>query len=98
MSGKINVTINGADVAAKENQTILQYLSDSSIEVPSVCYHPSLGPIETCDTCIVEVNGEMVRSCSTLMKDGDTIDTVAPDVKKAQTMAMDKILFNHELY
>lgn len=98
MSGKINVKINGAEVTAEENQTILQYLSDSSIEVPSVCYHPSLGPIETCDTCIVEVNGEMVRSCSTTMKSGDTIDTVAPDVKKAQTMAMDKILFNHELY
>ncbi|MEH7886731.1 formate dehydrogenase subunit alpha [Bacillus sp. JJ1609] len=98
MSGKINVSINGAEVTANENQTILQYLSDSSIEVPSVCYHPSLGPIETCDTCIVEVNGEMVRSCSTKMKNGDVIDTVAPEVKKAQTMAMDKILFNHELY
>ena len=98
MSGKIKVSINGAEVTATENQTILQYLSDSSIEVPSVCYHPSLGPIETCDTCIVEVNGEMVRSCSTKLKNGDVIDTVAPEVKKAQTMAMDKILFNHELY
>ncbi|WP_423406997.1 formate dehydrogenase subunit alpha [Heyndrickxia sp. MSNUG] len=98
MSGKINVRINGAEVTAKENQTILQYLSDSSVEVPSVCYHPSLGPIETCDTCIVEVNGELVRSCSTKMNNGDVIDTVAPEVKKAQTMAMDKILFNHELY
>ncbi|HAF0292603.1 TPA: 2Fe-2S iron-sulfur cluster binding domain-containing protein, partial [Salmonella enterica subsp. enterica serovar Typhimurium var. 5-] len=98
MSGKINVNINGAEVAANENQTILQYLSDSSIDVPSVCYHPSLGPIETCDTCIVEVNGEMVRSCSTKMQNGDVIDTVSPQVKKAQTIAMDKILFNHELY
>jgi predicted molibdopterin-dependent oxidoreductase YjgC len=23
-----------------------------------VCYLPQLGPIQTCDTCIVEVNGE----------------------------------------
>ncbi|HAQ08300.1 MAG TPA: oxidoreductase, partial [Bacillus bacterium] len=98
MTGKINVKINGAEVAAAENQTILQFLSDSSFEVPSVCYHPSLGAIETCDTCIVEVNGEMVRSCSTFLNEGDQIDTIAPKVKEAQTMAMDKILFNHELY
>ncbi|PLR95136.1 formate dehydrogenase subunit alpha [Bacillus sp. T33-2] len=98
MSETINITINGIEVEAKGNQTVLQYLSDSSIEVPHVCYHPSLGPIETCDTCIVEVNGEMVRSCSTVIQDGDVIDTVSPEVKKAQVIGMDRILYNHELY
>ncbi|WP_342042926.1 formate dehydrogenase subunit alpha [Bacillus sp. OTU2372] len=83
---------------AAEGQTVLQFLNDSSIEVPQVCYHPSLGPIETCDTCIVEVNEELVRSCSTVLKDGDIIRTTSPLVKKSQTAAMDKILHNHELY
>ena len=40
---------------------------------------------------------ENCRSCSTKIKDGDVIDTVVPDVKEAQVMAMDKILYNHEL-
>ncbi|MEH7544966.1 molybdopterin-dependent oxidoreductase, partial [Neobacillus vireti] len=83
---------------AAEGQTVLQFLNDSSIEVPQVCYHPSLGPIETCDTCIVEVNEELFRSCSTVLKDGDIIRTTSPLVKKSQTAAMDKILHNHELY
>ena len=83
---------------AEEGLTVLQFLNDSTIEVPQVCYHPSLGPIETCDTCIVEVNGELVRSCSTLLKEGDQIDTMNPLVKKSQTTAMDNILHNHELY
>jgi formate dehydrogenase major subunit len=94
----LGVTINGVDVEAPEGQTVLQFLNDSTIEVPQVCYHPSLGPIETCDTCIVEVNGELVRSCSTLLKEGDRIDTMNPLVKKSQTAAMDNILHNHELY
>ncbi|PLR86844.1 formate dehydrogenase subunit alpha [Bacillus canaveralius] len=98
MSDTINVKINGADVTTKAEQTVLQFLSDSSIEIPSVCYHPSLGPIETCDTCIVEVNGELVRSCSTVMSDGDVIDTVSPEVREAQVIGMDRILVNHELY
>ncbi|PLR75413.1 formate dehydrogenase subunit alpha [Bacillus sp. V3-13] len=98
MSDTISVKINGVDVTTKGEQTVLQFLSDSSIEVPDVCYHPSLGPIETCDTCIVEVNGELVRACSTLINGGDVIDTVSPEVREAQVIGMDRILVNHELY
>ncbi|MBG9447027.1 formate dehydrogenase subunit alpha [Cytobacillus firmus] len=94
----LNIKINGIEMKAEQDQTVLQLLNDSSIEIPQICFHPSLGAIETCDTCIVSVNGELVRSCSTKIKDGDEIDTVEPDVKQAQTIAMDKILFNHELY
>ncbi|MCA1040344.1 formate dehydrogenase subunit alpha [Bacillus infantis] len=94
------VKLNGAEVkvAAGDETTILQLLQNSSVEVPNVCYHPSLGPIETCDTCIVSVNGELVRSCSTKLNDGDIIDTVSADVKEAQVIGMDRILTNHELY
>ncbi|MEV5035764.1 formate dehydrogenase subunit alpha [Peribacillus frigoritolerans] len=98
MPEKVHIKINGAETSVEGNQTILQMLTDSSIEVPNVCYHPSLGPIETCDTCLVSVNGELVRSCSTKIKDGDVIDTAGAEVKEAQVMAMDKILYNHELY
>ncbi|MEI2471948.1 2Fe-2S iron-sulfur cluster-binding protein, partial [Peribacillus frigoritolerans] len=75
----MHVKINGAETSVEGNQTILQMLTDSSIEVPNVCYHPSLGPIETCDTCLVSVNGELVRSCSTKIKDGDVIDTAGAE-------------------
>ncbi|KON87668.1 oxidoreductase [Sporosarcina globispora] len=98
LPASLNIKINGIEMKAKQDQTVLQLLNDSSIEIPQVCFHPSLGPIETCDTCMVSVNGEFVRSCSTKIKEGDAIDTVHPDVKQAQTIAMDKILFNHELY
>lgn len=98
MPPSLNIKINGIEMKAEQDQTVLQLLNDSSIEIPQVCFHPSLGAIETCDACIVSVNGELVRSCSTKIKDGDVIDTVEPDVKLAQTIAMDKILFNHELY
>ncbi|WP_409300993.1 formate dehydrogenase subunit alpha [Peribacillus sp. SCS-155] len=98
MEETVRITINGAEHIVPANKTVLQVLSDSSIEVPSVCYHPSLGPIETCDTCTVNINGEFVRSCSTFVQAGDVIDTSSPDVMQAQVMAMDKILHNHELY
>ncbi|MEW9502475.1 formate dehydrogenase subunit alpha [Jeotgalibacillus marinus] len=94
----MQVRINGQNMEVLDSQSVLDVLRTHSIEVPDVCYHPSLGAIETCDTCIVQVNGEYVRSCSTKLQAGDVVDTVAPGVKEAQVIGMDRILKNHELY
>ncbi|MEK4565531.1 formate dehydrogenase subunit alpha [Alkalihalobacillus sp. FSL R5-0424] len=98
MSKHISIQVNDQLIQASEGQTVLECLQANEVEVPTVCYHPSLGAIETCDTCIIQVNGEYVRSCSTTLQSGDRIQTETTDVKKAQAMAMDKILVNHELY
>ncbi|MDR7072374.1 formate dehydrogenase subunit alpha [Fictibacillus barbaricus] len=98
MSESFYVKINGSETKAEKDQTILNLLSNTSSQVPHVCYHPSLGPIETCDTCIVKVNGEFVRACSTKLEDGDDVDTNSDEVKEAQVIGMDRILINHELY
>ncbi|MGG4489144.1 formate dehydrogenase subunit alpha [Metabacillus idriensis] len=98
MADRFNVKINGAEVIAEENQTALQLLAAQNLEVPSVCYHPSLGAIETCDTCIIKVNGEFVRACKAEVRNGDVIDSHSDEVKEAQLIGMDRILHNHELY
>lgn len=98
MTEYVHVKVNGREMNIPGEVSVLQALKEQAVDVPSVCYHPALGPIETCDTCIVQVNGEFVRSCSTIIQDGDVIDAVSPDVKKAQVIGMDRLLYNHELY
>jgi formate dehydrogenase major subunit len=98
LSDSFSVKINGSEAKVNENQTALQILTGQKQEVPSVCFHPSLGAIETCDTCIIKVNGEFVRACSTEIRNGDVIDSLSPEVKEAQLIGMDRILHNHELY
>lgn len=94
----LTIRINGTKRSASSGETVLNLLDGSPDQIPHVCYHPSLGPIETCDTCIVKVNGEFVRACSTTVNDGDDIDTNSDEVREAQVIGMDRILFNHELY
>ena len=94
----MNIQVNDKTVQASEGQTALEFLKAQEVDIPTVCYHPSLGAIETCDTCIIQVNGEYVRSCSTELKNGDVLQTETSQVKEAQTIAMDRILVNHELY
>ncbi|WP_100330634.1 formate dehydrogenase subunit alpha [Bacillus xiapuensis] len=98
MTQYVDVTINGQKVKVPSQSSVMQAVQEQEIEVPNVCYHPGLGAIETCDTCIVEVNGEFVRSCSATVQNGDVINTASPEVKRAQNIAMDRILYNHELY
>lgn len=98
MSDSFNVKINGVEVKVEKNQTALQLLSGQKLEVPNICYHPSLGAIETCDTCIIKVNGEFVRACKAEIRNGDVIDSQSPEVKEAQLIGMDRILHSHELY
>ncbi|MBM7841135.1 formate dehydrogenase major subunit [Alkalihalobacillus xiaoxiensis] len=97
MTKQFEIMLNGKRQLIEEN-SVLNVLRSEEVDVPSLCYHPSLGAIETCDTCIVKVNGEFVRSCSTEIKPGDVVESVGSDVHEAQLIAMDRILGNHELY
>ncbi|MGA8730578.1 MAG: 2Fe-2S iron-sulfur cluster-binding protein, partial [Terracidiphilus sp.] len=66
--------------------------------MPQVCYHPQLGPIQTCDTCMVEVDGKLVRACGAPATDGINVVTSSPRADAARREAFDRILGNHMLY
>jgi formate dehydrogenase major subunit len=93
-----SVKINGKECMAYPGQTILEVAQKHESYIPSVCYHPNLGTIQTCDTCFVNAGGELVRACATKVKPGMNIETLSKPVMDAQYEAMSRILKNHELY
>ncbi|WEV83875.1 formate dehydrogenase subunit alpha [Bacillus velezensis] len=94
----IRVKIDGTEYEAPEGSKILDILNQNGIEIPQICHVPEVDPIQTCDTCIVEVNGKLRRSCSTVAENGMSISLTSGRVKEAQTEAMDRLLENHLLY
>ncbi|KXH81875.1 formate dehydrogenase subunit alpha [Sporosarcina sp. HYO08] len=94
----MNIKINNKAYTYREGQTLLQVINENKIEHPQICYLPEVDPIETCDTCIVEVDGRLVRSCSTVAATGMNVELSSTRAKAAQTEAMDRILENHLLY
>ncbi|MCP6681962.1 formate dehydrogenase subunit alpha [Bacillus nakamurai] len=94
----IRVNIDGTEYKAPEGSKILDILNKNGIDIPQICHVPEVDPIQTCDTCIVEVNGKLQRSCSTIAENGMSISLTAGRVKEAQTEAMDRLLENHLLY
>ena len=97
------VVINGTGIPARTGEFLIdainRYTAAANVrQVPQVCYMKQMGPIESCDTCMVEVNGRLVRGCGTQIAHGMVIATESPAADIAQREAFDRILKNHDLY
>src|ERR1700742_799545 len=97
------LTIDGLEVPGHAGELLIELLNRRTVvemqkAVPQVCYVPQMGPIESCDTCMVKVNGELVRACATRVASGMKVDTAGLEVDIAQREAFDRILQNHMLY
>jgi formate dehydrogenase major subunit len=79
-------------------KNLLEGLINSGKEIPYICYHPKLGVIRTCDLCLVEVDGKVVRSCEIPLKENLRVSTHSQLVQKLRRRALEEILRNHELY
>jgi formate dehydrogenase major subunit len=90
--------IDNATFEIEAGDRLIDVLNRIKKNIPQVCYHPQLGPIQTCDTCLVEVNGTLERACGILVANGMQILTGSSKASTARTEAFDRILGNHLLY
>jgi formate dehydrogenase major subunit len=99
-SSDVTITIDGMTVAAVAGEPLVEAINRARPDrhLAQVCYHPQLGPIQTCDTCMVQVDGQLVRACGTEVAAGLTVFTEGAAADAAQREAFDRILQNHELY
>ncbi len=94
----VKLTIDEIETEAPQGSLLIDALNRTATKVPQVCYHPQLGPIGTCDTCMVDVDGKLVRACALEVTAGLSVRTQTKQVDAAQREAFDRILENHQLY
>jgi formate dehydrogenase major subunit len=102
------IQVNGRNVPARTGELLIDVLNREAKalnekQVPQVCYLEQMGPIQSCDTCMVKVraNGEaakLVRACATPVTSPMRVETEGQEVDMAQREAYDRILENHLLY
>src|SRR6266550_2192158 len=92
------LTIDGSVTESKADERLVDLINRIGAKLPQVCYHPQLGPIQSCDTCMVEVDGRLVRACAAKVSSGMDVSTKSPKAVAAQREAFDRILGNHMLY
>ncbi|UBV41430.1 formate dehydrogenase subunit alpha [Deinococcus taeanensis] len=95
---EVTVTVDGAVHTARAGEPLLDVINRAQIELAQVCYHPQLGPIQTCDTCAVEIDGALGRACGTPVRAGLVVRTQTNAARAAQRDAYDRLIANHDLY
>lgn len=92
------IKVDGIFQPASVDERLIDVINRSESQVPQVCYHPQLGPVQTCDTCLVEVEGSLVRACASTVSTGMSVVTNSAAASAAQREAFDRVLSNHLLY
>ena len=55
----IQISIDGTEYETVTGDRLIDAINHAGVHLPQVCYHPQLGPIQTCDTCVIQVNGKV---------------------------------------
>ncbi|MDE1160834.1 MAG: formate dehydrogenase subunit alpha [Acidobacteriaceae bacterium] len=97
------LNIDGMSVAAQVGEPLIEAINRAAAmreatSIPQVCYLKPMGAIGSCDTCMVELNGELVRACETPVAAAAKVLTASDRADMAQREAFDRILVNHDLY
>lgn len=93
-----HLTVDGRQITANSGEPLIDALERAGVGLPHVCYNPALGPLQTCDTCWVEVDGKSQRGCAVQAAPGMQIRIATAPAEAARQEGMDRLLAKHELY
>src|ERR1700716_3155323 len=94
----MKILINGSPSEVQDGELLIDAIQRAGISLPHGCYQPQLGPIQTCDTCLVERDGKLARACATPVSHDMSGRPSRERAHSARTEAFDRILSNHLLY
>jgi bidirectional [NiFe] hydrogenase diaphorase subunit len=85
------VEIDGREVGAKEDQTILQVARENGLEIPTLCFMEGLSPVGACRMCLVEVQGsnKLLPACITRVTDGMAVKTTSERLSRYRQVVLE---------
>lgn len=97
MVEKVTLTINGIEVQAPKDYTILKAAREIGIHIPTLCYLEGVNEIGACRVCVVEVEKAraLLTACTTPVSEGMVVKTNSKRVREARKMVVELILANH---
>ena len=88
---KVTVSIDGEEVSMLEGDTILDACNAAGKDTPTICYGPTVTPVNACRVCVVEVEGSrtLVPSCSRPIEEGMVVTTDSDKVDHSRKMVLE---------
>jgi bidirectional [NiFe] hydrogenase diaphorase subunit len=92
----VTFKINGREVEAQPDWTVLEAAREKGIHIPTLCYHEAVGPSGACRLCVVEIIegnwSKVVISCMYPVKEGITVLTDSDRVKNVRRWILEMLL------
>ena len=94
----VNIIIDGKQISAEENITIMEAAERNGIPIPKLCYLKGVNEIAACRVCVVELEGKekLITSCNNMVKDGMVIYTNSPKVRNHRRNTVQLLLSQHD--
>jgi len=94
MSAEPNVrtlTIDGEEISARSDQTILDAAREHNVKIPTLCHLEGLSEVGACRVCLVEVKGarRLLPACVTQVQEGMEVTTHSPKIDRYRTMIVE---------
>src|SRR5437667_12845226 len=69
--------IDGHKISIEAGRTILDTARQAGIEIPTLCWYPTLSIVGNCRICLVSVEGQgkLIPACATKVADGMVVTT-----------------------
>jgi len=85
------LVIDGKDVSAKQNQTILEVARENGIDIPTLCHLDGLSDVGACRLCLVEIKGsnKLLPACVARVEEGMEVTTESERLQKHRKMIIE---------
>lgn len=95
--GLVTLWIDGREIQAPKGATVVDVARENGIEIPTLCYLKGVSEPGCCRVCLVEVEGArtLQASCVTPVREGMTVRTNSPRVRRARRRVVELLLTEH---
>lgn len=85
------LTIDGKQISAAEDATILQAAEDAGVTIPTLCHLEGVYDVGACRLCLVEVAGlaKLLPACTTRVSEGMVVGTNSERLRKFRRMTLE---------
>jgi ferredoxin len=95
MSEAFTITIDRQPVEVHPGESVLAAARRLALDIPTLCYLEKCGPLNTCQVCLVKINGKLVPSCGTKAAPGMVVESETEEVHEARRTALELLFSDH---
>lgn len=96
-NNKPTMIIDGRSYEINGEKTVIQLARNNGIDIPSLCYHPSLSTFGACRMCLVECEGlGIISSCTLAPREGMVVRTKTEMLRRMKKTTLQLLLADHD--